>query len=188
MPGTTFRLNAPFSQEEAIWVVTEYVRLRSVAAVRRKYGYKFMKKNNMPSHNPFKRLIDRFQSTGSIHPSKPRGQALDKRNELTEKVKEVVKPFQERKQSISVSKVAETVKTSKTTVWRIMRKTLRWKPYKPNVTVPLTDAHMAGRRNFCQWLLEQPEGFPDQVIWTDEKWFVLHPASNKQNERYVLGT
>ena len=134
----------------------------------------------------FKRLIDRFQSTGSVQPNKPQGRKADshKRNDLAEKVKRMVKPYQEAKQSVSVFKIAEALNSSKTTVWRIMRKSLGWKPYKPNVTVPLTNAHMAGRRHFSKWLLEQPEDFPDRVIWTDEKLFFLHSAPNKQNERY----
>ena len=160
------RCNAPFTQEEAVWTVAEYGRLRNVTAVRRRYGCHFKKKHNVPSRMAFKRLIDRFQSTGSVQPNMPQGRKADshKRNDLAEKVKRMVKPYQEAKQSVSVFKIAEALNSSKTTVWRIMRKSLGWKPYKPNVTVPLTNAHMAGRRHFSKWLLEQPEDFPDRVI------------------------
>ena len=52
------------------------------------------------------------------------------------------------------------------------------------VSVPLTAAHKTGRREFSEWLLQRPDGFEEKVIWTDEKWFVLNSAPNKQNERF----
>ena len=56
--------------------------------------------------------------------------------------------------------------------------------YKPHAVVPLSLAHKTARKTFCEWLLEQPEGFERNVIWSDEKWFMLRQSPNKQNERY----
>ena len=50
---------------------------------------------------------------------------------------------------------------------------------KPHKTVPLTDTHKEGRVQFCDWLLSQPVGFCDKVVWSDEKWFVLLQAPNR---------
>ena len=61
---------------------------------------------------------------------------------------------------------------------------LNWYPYKPHAVVPLSLAHKTARKTFCEWLLEQPEGFERNVIWSDEKWFMLRQSPNKQNERY----
>ena len=58
------------------------------------------------------------------------------------------------------------------------------KPYKPKTVTKLTDDHKADRLRFCQWILSQPAGFLQSVIWTDEKVFSLHCRPNKQNERY----
>ena len=66
----------------------------------------------------------------------------------------------------------------------MVRQKLGWFPYKPRNTIPLTPAHKQGRVNFCNWLLSKPEAFCDQVIWSDEKWFVLRQPPNRQNERY----
>ena len=50
--------------------------------------------------------------------------------------------------------------------------------------MPLSLAHKTARKTFCEWLLEQPEGFERNVIWSDEKWFMLRQSPNKLNERY----
>ena len=34
-----------------------------------------------------------------------------------------------------------------------------------------------------EWVLQKRDGF-EEVIWTDEKWFVLNSVPNKQNERF----
>lgn len=70
------------------------------------------------------------------------------------------------------------------TAWRILRKRLKWYPYKPHKVVDLTDEHRAGRKEFCEWMASQPEGFATNVIWSDEKWFQLQAPPNVQNERY----
>ena len=35
---------------------------------------------------------------------------------------------------------------------------------------------------FCQWFLSQPEDFPQNVPWSDEKWFVVYQAPNAKND------
>ena len=43
--------------------------------------------------------------------------------------------------------------------------------------------HIDARRAFCEWILQQPEDFPDKVLWSDEKWWYLHQPNNRQNDR-----
>ena len=54
-----------------------------------------------------------------------------------------------------------------------MKKKLKWKAFKIAVGQELTSDHKKQRREFCQWLLDQPEDFPRKIIFGDEKWFVL---------------
>ena len=63
------------------------------------------------------------------------------------------------------------------TIWKILRKGLKLKVYQP-LKVNSTD-HL----EFEMWFLQQPEGFELKVIWSDEKWFCLHPAPNSQTNR-----
>ena len=111
----------------------------------------------------FIRLLERFLTTGSIHPTQPQGRTATP--DLVKKVRELVKPFQDSGKSISVHAVAKQVDASTATVWRIMRKKLGWKPYKLHLSVPLTAAHQAGRREFSEGLLQKPDGFEEKVIW-----------------------
>ena len=111
----------------------------------------------------FKRVVERFQKTGNTRPAPRPGRTAIPEN-LVEKVRELVKPFQENQQSISVRTIAKQLCVSAATVWRIMRKKLGWKPYKPHVSVPLTVAHQAGRREFSEWLLQKPASFEEKDI------------------------
>ena len=45
--------------------------------------------------------------------------------------------------------------------------------FKIAVGQELTSDHKKQRREFCQWLLDQPEDLPQKIIFGDEKWFVL---------------
>ena len=37
-------------------------------------------------------------------------------------------------------------------------------------------------KEFCRWFLDQEDEFPQRIIWSDEKWFVMHPAPNTKND------
>ena len=72
----------------------------------------------------------------------------------------------------------------KSTIHDVLKKTLRWKPFKYCHVQKLTPSHHRLRKKFCEWLLEKPVSFADKVLWSDEKWWVLHRRPNRQNERY----
>ena len=90
----------------------------------------------------------------------------------------------ERKEQVSLRDVSSFVGISMSVAWKIMRKHLAYKPYKPKSVAPLTAKHISDRIRFCTWLLEQPVDFANRCLWSDEKWFHLKQHPNKQNERY----
>ena len=57
-------------------------------------------------------------------------------------------------------------------------------PYRATNVQKLYDTHKAGRREFCEFILNQDEDFPDFVIFSDEKNFTERVKGNRQNERY----
>ena len=71
---------------------------------------------------------------------------------------------------------------SPTTVWRILRYDTNVKFYRPSTVQPLAEDHKEQRRIFCNRLLQQPDDFVQQVIWTDEKIFVLNQRPNRKND------
>ena len=70
-------------------------------------------------------------------------------------------------------------------VWRILCLDLKWKPYKLHMMNRLTPDNREKRETFCHFILSRldVDGYLQKVIWTDEKFFVLHPAPNRQNVR-----
>ena len=85
--------------------------------------------------------------------------------------------------TLSVRALSLQLDIDQTTVWRILRKDLMMFPYKAKTTTSLLPRHKLERIEFSRWLLEQPEDFPDIIIFTDEKNFEEKTRPNKQNER-----
>ena len=86
------------------------------------------------------------------------------------------------KQQFSVRNIVPQLALSSTTVWMILRYDTNAKFYRPSTVQPLTEDHKEQRRIFCNWLLQQPDDFVQQVIWTDEKILVLNRRPNRKND------
>lgn len=179
------RMNSPFTDEQETWIVLEFGAVRNCLAVRRRFRTKFhVAPRKIPSVVAFQRIIGRFHSTlGHVRPAVPKGRPPIS-EETVDAVRQYLAPFVERKEAVSLRLIAESLHISISTVWRVLRKRLHWYPYKPHAVVPLGFKHRSERREFSEWLLGKDERFPDRVIWTDEKWFTLSQAPNRQNERY----
>ena len=85
----------------------------------------------------------------------------------------------------SFRKISSEMHLGIATVWRILRKDLKMYPYKPKNVQPLTEAHKAGRLEFSRWLLDQPEEFADNVLWSDEKFG--RKKSDQRNKMKGIG-
>ena len=72
---------------------------------------------------------------------------------------------------------------TKSTIHRILKFNLKWKPFKYTQVQKLEPEHYEMRAEFCRWILAQPEDFPDNVLWSDEKWWVLQQRPHRQNDR-----
>ena len=179
------RADAPFTAEQEAWLILEYGAVKNISVLKRHFQQHFViTTRKVPSYMAFKRLVERFIATqGTLHPAVPIGRP-PLSEETVALVKGFVKGCQRRRESVSNAVIAAELNLSWSTVWRVVRKVLHWYPYKPHPTVPLTDAHKEGRVQFCEWLLSQPVEFCDKVVWSDEKWFVLRQAPNRQNEPY----
>ena len=99
-------------------------------------------------------------------------------------IKEMVDSSVQEGKSISCRLIASRLDISTSLTWRILKKNLGYKPYKPKTIVPLTPAHKLERVSICNWPLLQDLKFAELCLWSDKKWFVVKQALNKQNERY----
>ena len=101
----------------------------------------------------------------------------------TEAVIQEVKSFSEETPSCPLRKASQQISPTKTTLWRIVRHDLRFSFYHYTLVQPLTDAHKSQRRQFCQWILQQPSNIVDRIIWTDEKFFCPNQKPHRKNVR-----
>ena len=126
-------------------------------------------------------MVTRFKETVTVHTKKSPGPTKTK---STEENITRIKNMIEETPSTSMRKLCSESDISSATVWRILRKALKLFPYKPKTVQPLTQAHRAGRMEFCRWISEKSPEFVDKVLWSDEKLCEEKIRPNKQNEMY----
>ena len=155
-PKRSQRFDSPFTKEQEAWLILEYGAVRNITTLKRRFRvhYKLQYKQ-VPRYEAFKRLVTRFMTShGQVRPAVSEGRPPISEETVT-MVKEYMLPYQQRKEVVSLSTVANSLGLSYTTVWRVVRKRLGWYPYKPRKTVPLTEVHKAARVDFCNWLLSK---------------------------------
>ena len=59
---------------------------------------------------------------------------------------------------------------------------MKWRPYRPHLTQVLSPANKESRLAACQFWLTFPEEQFEQILWSDEKWFVLRQAPSRKND------
>ena len=180
-------MSSIFTKEELTWIVTHYLNFGGPVNVRRE----FLRHFNVPLlrskklfPQDFKRAFSRFNSTGSLQlycQRKPKPLTATGDANVAE-----VKQHFELNPHSSVRICSNHIGISPTSTWRILRKNLKLYPYRPSKVQILTEEHKTQRKAFCEWLLEKislSENFPQEICFSDEKWFVLHQSPNSQNDR-----
>ena len=125
-----------------------------------------------------KPVNDHFEKNGSLLKMPVKRTKTKHTNEYLQKIQDMLK----KKVQFSVRNVAPKLSLSTSTVRRLLRYDSKTKFYWPSTVQLLTEAHMEQIRKFCSWLLEQPADFTKNVVWTDEKIFVLNPRRNRKND------
>ena len=125
-----------FSKDELIKIVEWWFELRDLDKVRWRYAKekgieKFPRK--LPKKNVFKRVIDRFRTTGLVkieYPKKKEKKPVIENEETVERVRQLITS----NVGMSLRQMATELDLPKLTVWDILRKTLNFYPYKINLT------------------------------------------------------
>ena len=55
------------------------------------------------------------------------------------------------------------------TVWKILRRVLKWKPYRQHLSQPLSAQNKKSRMQACKFWLTHNEEWFERVLWSDEK-------------------
>ena len=173
---------SPFSPDQESQIVLQYGRLGSIVKLRRWFRLHYnLHPQHVPGRKQFERVIKRFTSTNSTAHGKTTGRPSSARTEdNVERIQQLISDDM----TLSIRRISALVLLSIGSVWNILRKNLKLYPYKPHNTVPLTEAHKETRVEFCDWILSQPDGFPNNVFFSDEKIFTEKIRPNKQTERY----
>jgi inhibitor of nuclear factor kappa-B kinase subunit alpha len=180
---TAIRKNSPFDENEMKWIVLNCGN-SSAIEVRRKFILEFSVPRKRQHHlhaKQFSRVRDRFAKHGTID---AKVVATTSTTVTTDDNVQAVKTFFEKNPHSSITSAASVLNISPSSVYRIIRKKLKFKPYRIHKVQTLTQVHKQQRMEFCQWWHRQPDNFAQVVIWSDEKWFVRKTPPNRQNERY----
>ena len=160
-------------------MVKKYNELQSIALAQRAYRSKY-KNEKTPSNNTILNIVSVFEKTGSVafmtHKNKdPREKRKVAKNEL----ENLISKFP----SLSIRKAATAVGVSPTLVFSILHDNLHLKPYKCRQWHKLEAHDYEKRVNFANWFLSLPMDTKYFFICSDEAYFYLTLAINKQNNR-----
>lgn len=129
------------------------------------------------------RTIKRFKETGTFRTKKKPGRNKSIR---TPKLIKVVRERIRRNPAQSGSKMAKDLNVSQSTMQRVLKHDLGLIAYKKQRVHGLTGAQKTARVNKCRYLLQWHDG--DEIIFSDEKLFLLQDSHNQQNDRVYAST
>ena len=173
------RKDSPFSKEEEIWVVRNGGS-KTPTKIRREFiiHFNITNRHRVPDPIQFKRLLKRFDKTGGVTGQHGEPVLAARTPENVKRVRD----FFEEDGRRSVREATRELDLAFGTVWTILRKDLHWRPYRFKRVQKLSPQNMEARVDFCQWVLAKEEGWERSVIFSDEKFFVLRQAPNRQND------
>lgn len=130
------------------------------------------------------RILALLKSTGSLHRKKRN--TLYAFSNSAEFINEV-RTFVQHHPNASLRELALHFECSIYVIHKIVRKKLKFFPYKQQMHQKLLPQDLLKRYQFAQhmlrWHTEQPE-LLKKVLWSDEKQFTMTASFNRQNHRY----
>ena len=125
--------------------------------------------------------MKQIRAIGTIDTSKPPGPSRTIRTKAT--IQKVRRRFSKGKK-ISERILVRELKTSKTSIHRLLREDLSYRPYKIVKQPALTNEQKINRKRFAKWV--QNNFRKDDIrkwLFSDEKFFDIDGVYNSQNDR-----
>ena len=174
------RANAPFTLEQYKFIIKKGLELDGPESVRRAFRLEFYPRNpgKVPHRKQFARVINQFETYGTVHSRvrvKPSGMC-DPNNI------ETVKTYLREHPKATLRKCSGDTGLNIGTIWRICRKVLKFKFYRPNVVQVLSGENMEARVRASNFFETFDDSEMDDILWSDEKWFVLNQSPNRKND------
>lgn len=148
----------------------------STAALR-----KYKREHHLPEHicaeSSVRHLIARFEATGSVS-DLPRSGRPPVSEEVVSHVAATMVELQKQHASGSASTadVSTALQLPRSTVKKVLKSYLKWRPYRMHLLQHLYDKDMESRKEFANWFLQRHitgNLFLHRVLWTDEANFLL---------------
>ena len=178
VPITMARLNL----QERIFLVDTMKETKSRQETwrlfRKKYGRKL-------SLNTITAMVQKWKTEGSVH-DRHKGNSGRKRSARTPENAEKLNSLIESNPKMSVRRLSFASCMKKSSVQTILRKDLRLKPYKPQISQELKEGDDIKRLAFCrkiERMIRNDELEPGNILFTDESHIYLRGSPNKQNNR-----
>ena len=126
--------------------------------VQRAFRKEFYPKNprQVPKIRAFTRILQRFKEESALRPQVPVGRSREHNNV------EAVKNCFEQNPKIHIREATRVLGLSYGTIWKILRKDLKWKAYRPHLTQCLSPANKESRLAACTFWLTFEE---ECVVW-----------------------
>jgi hypothetical protein len=165
-------------ENKKAFCVLDYHVNQSVISVQRHFRTRF--NEDPPSNQSIRKWYLNFKRNGCICKKKSTGRPSVS-NEVVEQVRE----------SFTRSPQKSTVKCSRElgipqpTVWKILRKRIKFKPYKLQLLQALKQNDKVERLSFCESMqvLIEDENFLQRMVFSDEATFHLCGKVNRHNVR-----
>lgn len=158
-----------------------YMNSRSPSATLRAYKTKHKLIRNPFDVRSVSRLMEKFESTGSVHdcPKTGRPSLVEDRKERVAEALQELKGEHEFGVACSTH-VATATGIPQTSVWRILRQRLNLYPYRLQTTQALTSDDKVRRMEFANFVLNDTT-ILDNVFWSDEAYFSLSGHVHRHN-------
>lgn len=164
--------------QEKIFCVLEFAKCESIIQVQRNFRRTFNRQP--PRHKQIYEWHRKFVETGSVCKKTSTGRPRTS----DENVQRIQDSFT-RSPKKSTSRAGIELGIPKTTVWRVLKKRLHFKPYKIQLLHALHPNDYNKRYEFCSDMLMDmaEEGFSDRLIFSDEATFHISGKVNRHNVR-----
>lgn len=172
-----------YTIEQRVLIVKTYFKNKESFAETVRKLRTIMGRENAPNCSTVKRLINKFEETGSVaNKSTPicrrEGRSIENIAAVAGSVAAYPKTStRHRSQELGISR---------TTLQRILKKDLHLYPYKVQLTQEIKPADHAQRRVFANWILQNQEAdnnFSKKILFSDEAHFHLDGYVNTHNCR-----
>lgn len=164
--------------QEKTFCVFHYDSSSSLITVQREFRRHF--RRTPPTHQSILRWYRQFKNSGSVLKRKSSGRA----RVPLETVARVRQCFEQRPQQ-SINSAGRELGLPKSTVWKILRKSLSLKPYRLQLLQKLKQGDFDKRKELCDNLMDsmQDNNFSSRLVFSDEATFHLNGKVNKHNVR-----